>query len=203
MSGFAFPSTRTSWQHHHSSLSIRYTRSSNQKPVCPLTFPAPNKQHQAQCDTGVNISAMHNINGLHNTVDLEHPFLISSADYNVLAMMTLIRGTFVLPLSDGSTCNIPVYYFSSLADTIVSPQKSTSPVIQDCCYNVYCLIDLPGCCHILLSHLHDNDVSFIALQKSNALNATAGLMPNSYGPCVSCPATAPGLRAQMRGQPPL
>jgi hypothetical protein len=139
------------------------------QPSRPLSLPATNIQPQAPCDPGVNTSATNNINVLHDTFDLEHPFPISSADRTAPGMMASIHGNFVLPLSDGSTCDIQMYYFPSLADTIISPQKIASPVIQDPCYNVYCLIDLPGCCRILLSHSHENDESFIELQKINDL----------------------------------
>jgi hypothetical protein len=140
-----------------------------QQPARPLTLPAPNIQHQAQCDPGVNISATNIINILRDTVELEHQFLITSVDRTVPAMTSLVSGTFSLPLSDGSTCDIPMYYCTSLEDTIISPQHFTSPAIQDRRYNGYCLIDLPGCCLILLSYSNENDVFFISLQKSNGL----------------------------------
>jgi hypothetical protein len=58
-------------------------------------------------------------------------------------------------------------------------------------------IDMPGCCRILLSHSHDNDASFIALQNSNALYFVAGLAPGSSGPCVSRSATNPQLMSEL------
>jgi hypothetical protein len=90
-----------------------------------------------------------------------------------------------------------MYYCPSLADTIVSPQHFTSPVIQDRCYNEYCLIDLPGYCRILLSPSHDNDASFITLQKSNDLYTIAGYAPSSYEPHVSRLATKPQLLSEL------
>jgi hypothetical protein len=144
------------------------------QPYCPLPLPAPNIKHQAQCDQGVSIGATNEINVFCDTVALENPFPISSADRTAPAMMASVRGTFVLPLYDGSNCDIRMYYCPSLADTIVSPQHFTSSAIHDRRYNGYCLIDMPGCCHIILSHMNDNDASFIALQKSNDLYFIAG-----------------------------
>jgi hypothetical protein len=159
-------STRILWRHHPMSLSIRFK---GQQHASPLPLPAPNIRHQAQCDPGANISATNNILVLRDTVDLKTPFPISSADRTALTMTASILGMFVLPLSGGSTCDIPMYYCPSLADIIVSPQHFTSSAIADRRYNGYCLINMPGCCRILLSHLNDNDTSFTALNKSNDL----------------------------------
>jgi hypothetical protein len=63
---------------------------------------------------------MNTILVLRDTVDLKTPFPISSPDHTAPEMTASILGMFVLPLSDGSTCDIPMYYFTSLADTIVS-----------------------------------------------------------------------------------
>jgi hypothetical protein len=123
-----------------------------QQHASPLSLPAPNIRHQAQCDPGANISATNNILVLRDTIDLQTPFTISSADRTAPAMTASIFGMFVLPLSDGSTCDIPMYCCPSLADTIVSPQHFTSSAIADRRYNGYCLIDMLGCCRILLSH---------------------------------------------------
>jgi hypothetical protein len=101
----------------------------------PPPFPAPNILHQAQYDPGANISAMNNILVLRHTVDLKTPFPISSADRTAPAMTASILGIFVLSLSDRSTCDIPMYYCPSLADTIVSPQHFTSSAIADRRYN--------------------------------------------------------------------
>jgi hypothetical protein len=168
-----------------------------QKPARPFVFPAPNIQHQAQCDHGANISVMNNIKVFQNTVDLEHPFLISSDDRTALAMAASIHGTFVLPPLDGFTCDVPMYCCPSLADTIVSPEHFASPAIQDCCYNGYCLIDLPGYCHILLSYSHENDASSIALQKRNDLYFIAGSEPRSSGPRISHLATNPQPMSEL------
>jgi hypothetical protein len=73
-----------------------------------LTPPAPNTLHQAQCDPGANISATHEVALFYNTATLEHPFLISSADRKIMPTTATIKGTFVLPLSDGTTCNDPM-----------------------------------------------------------------------------------------------
>jgi hypothetical protein len=168
-----------------------------QQHASPLPLPAPNIRHQAQCDPGVNISATNNILVLRDTVDLKNPFPISSADLTAPAMTASILGMFVLPLSDGSTCDIPMYYFPSLADTIVSPQHLTSLAIADRRYNGYCLVNMPGCCRILLSHSNDNDTSFIALNKSNDLYFISGSTPDSLGSCVSRLATKPQLLSEL------
>jgi hypothetical protein len=90
-----------------------------------------------------------------------------------------------------------MYYCLSLGDTVISPQRFTSPTIQDHRYNGYCLIDLTGCCRILLSHLHDNDASFITLQKSNVLYFIAGFVPSSSGSHVSRLTTKPQLLSEL------
>jgi hypothetical protein len=54
-----------------------------------------------------------------------------------------------------------------------------------------------GCCFILLSHSHDNDASFIALQKINNMYFAAGLAPGSSGPRVSHLATNPQLLSEL------
>jgi hypothetical protein len=97
-----------------------------QQPSRPFLLHATNMQHQAHFEPGANISATDNINVLQDTVDLDKPFPISSANRTAPTMMASIRGTFVIPLLDGSVCDIPVYYLPSLADTIVLPQHFTS-----------------------------------------------------------------------------
>jgi hypothetical protein len=74
----------------------------------PLPFPAPNIQHQSQCDPGANDRSENNINVLYNIVDLEHPFPILSADHIAPEMTALIHDTFLLPLLDESTCHVPL-----------------------------------------------------------------------------------------------
>jgi hypothetical protein len=117
-----------------------------------MSLPAPKIRHQAQYDPGANVSATNNILILRDIVDLQAPFLISSANRTAPAMAALIFGMFVLPLSDRSTCDILMYYCPFIADTIVSPHHFTSSAIADRRYNGYCLIDMLGCCRILLSH---------------------------------------------------
>jgi hypothetical protein len=97
-----------------------------QQPARPLLLPPPNKQHQAQCDPGANISATNNINVLQDTVDIEKLFPILSAYHTAPDKMASIHGTFILLLSDGYKCDIPMYYWPSLADTIMSTQHFTS-----------------------------------------------------------------------------
>jgi hypothetical protein len=176
---------------------IVHTVHSIQQPALPLPQHVPNIQHQAQCDPGVNISTTNDINVLQDTIDLKNPFLISSANRTAPAMTASVRGTFVLPLSDGSTCDIPMYYCPSLDDTIVSPQHFTSSAIRDLQYNGYCIINMPGFCCILLLHSHDNVASFIVLQKSNNLYFVAGSSPGSSGPHVSRLATKPQLLSEL------
>jgi hypothetical protein len=110
---------------------IVHTVGSIHHPARPLSPPSPNIQHQVQCDPCANISVKNDINFLRDTVTLENPFLVSSADQNAPAMTAWVCGTFVLLLSDGYTCDIPMYYFPSLADTIMSPQHFTSSAIHD------------------------------------------------------------------------
>jgi hypothetical protein len=100
-----------------------------------------------------------------------------------------IRGIFFLPLLDGSTCYIPMYHCPSLEDTIVWPRHLTSSDNASRWYNGYCLINIPGCYWLLLSHKRDNYASFIFLNKSNALYFIAGPTPLSSGPSVSGLAT--------------
>jgi hypothetical protein len=84
---------------------IMHTVHRVQQPVHPLSLSASNIQHQAQCDPGENISVTNNINFVKDNVSLESPFPISSADQTAPAMMASVRGTFVLTLWDGSTCD--------------------------------------------------------------------------------------------------
>jgi hypothetical protein len=187
---------------HHNILAaspygIVHTVRHVQQHASPLRLPDPNVRHQAQCDPGANIRATNNILVLRDTVHLKTPFPISSADRTAPAMTALILGTFVLPLSIGSTCDIMMYYCPSLADTIVSPQHFMSSAIAARRYNGYCLIDMTGCYHILLSHSNDNDASFFSLNKSNNLYFISGSTPDSSGSRVSRLATKPQLLSEL------
>jgi hypothetical protein len=82
---------------------------------------------------------------------LEHPFPITSAHYIGMQMTATMKCNFVLPLSDGTTCNLPLCYGASLTYMSVSPHHFTSPVITDHIFNGYCIMYLPGCWHIVLS----------------------------------------------------
>jgi hypothetical protein len=168
-----------------------------QQHASPMPLPATNIRHQAQCDPGANISVTSNILVLRDTVDLQTPFPISSAHRTAPAMTALVIGIFFLPLSDGSTCDIPMYYCPSLADTIVSPQHCTSSAIADRRYNGYCLIDMPGLCRILLSHSNDNGTSFVALTKSKDLYFISGSTPASLGSRVSRLAAKPHILSEL------
>jgi hypothetical protein len=173
---------------------IVHTARNVKQHASPLSLPAPNIRHQAQCDPGVNISETNNILVLRDTVDLKTPFPISSSDRTAPAMTASILGMFVLPFSDGSTCDIPMYYCPSLADTIVSLHHFTSSAIVYCRYNGYCLINIPG---IILSHWNDNDTSCIALNKSKDLYFISGSTPDSLGSRVSRLATKPQLLSEL------
>jgi hypothetical protein len=194
MSGFAFPSQNILAA---SPYLIVHTICRIQQPARPLPPPDPNIQHQSQCDPGANISATNDINVLRDTVDLENQFRISSADRTAPAMMASVRGTFVLLLSDGSKCDIQMYYCPSLADTIIYPQHFTSSAISDSRHNGYCLIDMPGCRRILLSHTNDNGASLIALQKINNPYFVAGSAPGASVHRVSHLATKPQILSDL------
>jgi hypothetical protein len=71
-----------------------------------LPPPVSNILHLAQCDPGANIIATHYVDLLSDTVTLEHPFPISSSDRKNRPMAATIKGTFVLLLSDGTSCKI-------------------------------------------------------------------------------------------------
>jgi hypothetical protein len=162
-----------------------------------LPPPAPNILHQAQCDPGANISATHEVVRLSDMVTMEHLFPISSADRKGMPMTATIKGTFVLLISDGTTCNIPMYYCALLIDTIFSPQHFTSPAITDRLFNGYFLIDLPGCCHMLLSHSMSNDAEFIDRHKSNNIYFILGSGHSSTGSSISRLATKPQMSSEL------
>jgi hypothetical protein len=130
-------------------------------------------------------------------VDLNTPFLISSADRTAPEMTASIIGMFVLTLYDGSTCYIWMCYCPSLADVIVYPQHFTSSAIANRQYNGYCLINMPGCCPILLLHSNDNYTSFIALTKIKDLYFISGSTTDSSGSRVSWLATKPQLLSEL------
>jgi hypothetical protein len=162
-----------------------------------LSPPAPNILHQAQRDPGANISATHEVALLSDTVTLEHPFPISSADRKSMPMTATIKCTFILPLSDGTTCNIPMYYCASLTDMIVSPQHFTSPAITNRLFNGYCLVDLPGCFRILLSGSTSNAAAFIDLHKSNNIYFILGSRHSSTSSSISRLVTKPQMLSEL------
>jgi hypothetical protein len=90
-----------------------------------------------------------------------------------------------------------MYYCPYIADTIVSPQNFTSSAIAARQYNGYCLIDMLGCCRIILSHSNYNDTSFIALKNINDLYFISGSTPDSSGSHVSRLATKPQLLSEL------
>jgi hypothetical protein len=132
----------------------------------PVPLPVPNIQHQAQYDPGVNISTENNINVLRNSVELEHPFPIKSADRNVPAMTASIRGTFVLLLSDRSNCDIPMYIVHPWQ--IPSFLLSNSPVLPskiiDTMANVSLTFRVAAIfsCHIPVTTMHPSFPSRIS-----------------------------------------
>jgi hypothetical protein len=135
--------------------------------------PAPpnptNILHQAQCDPGANISVTNDISVLSTRVKLDNPFPFARADRTIPAMLAYVLGTYILRLSDGTTCNITMYFCPSLSDTIISPQHFTTMDASHQLFNGYCLIDLPGCCRVLLSRSDTSDAAFIDLHKCNTL----------------------------------
>jgi hypothetical protein len=72
------------------------------------------------------------------TVTLEHPFPISSADRKSMPMTANIKGSFFIPLSDDTAC---MDYCALLTYIIVLPYHFTIPVITDHLFNGYCIID--------------------------------------------------------------
>jgi hypothetical protein len=147
--------------------------------------------YQAQCDPVANISVTNEVAILSNTVTLEHPFPISSDDCKSMPMTATIKGTFVLQLSDGTMYKIPMYYYASPTDTIVLPHHFTSPAITDRHFNDCCLIDLPGCCHLLLPRSMSNDAAFIDVYKSKSRDQAAAL------PVAVSPASPPNLKCYL------
>jgi hypothetical protein len=163
--------------------------------------PAPpeplNILHQEKCDPGANISATNDITVLSNRVKLDIPFPVASADRTIPAMLAFVRGTYVLRLSDGTTCDIPMYVCPSLSDTIISPQPFTTMDASNRLFNGYCLIDLPGCCRVLLSRSDTRDAAFIDLHKSNNLYFIAGSASVSSGSLISRVTTKPQLLSEL------
>jgi hypothetical protein len=140
--------------------------------------------HQAQCDPGANISATNNITVLSNRVNLDNLFPVASADRTSPAMLASVLGTYILRLSYGTTCDIPMYFCPSLSDTIISPQHFTTMDASSRVFNRYCLIDLPGCCRVLLSRSDTRDAEFIDLQKCKLLYFISGSASVSSGSLI-------------------
>jgi hypothetical protein len=163
----------------------------------PAPSHPPNILHQAQCDPGANISAMNDISVLSNQVQLANPFPVASADRPSPAMLASVLGTYVLRLSDGTTCDIPMYLCPSLSDTIISPQHFTMTDNPKCLFNGYCLVDLPGCCRVLLSRSDTCDAVFIDLKKSNNLYFISGSASVSSGSIMSRITTKPQLLSEL------
>jgi hypothetical protein len=157
----------------------------------------PNILHQAQCDPGANISATNDITVLSNRVKLGNPFPVASADRTSPAMLASVLGTYVLRLSDGTTCDIPMYFCPSLLDTIISPQHVMTMGASNRVFNGYCLIDLPGCCWVLLSRSDTHDAAFIDLQKCNTLYFIAGSAFVSSGSLISGVTMKPQLLSEL------
>jgi hypothetical protein len=122
---------------------------------------------------------------------------IASADRTRPAMLASVLGTYVLRLSDGTTCDIPMYLCPSLSDTIISPQHFTRTDTINRLFNGYCLIDLSGCCRVLLSRSDTRDATFIDLQKSMNLYFLTGSASISYGSIVSRATTKPQLLSEL------
>jgi hypothetical protein len=157
----------------------------------------PNILHQAQCNHGANISATNDISVLSNRVKLDNPFPVASADRTSPAMLASVLGTYILRLSDGTTCDIPIYFCPSISDTIISPQHFTTMDASHQLFNGYCLIDLSGCCWVLLSRSDTRDAVFIDLQKCNNLYFIAGSASVSSGSLISRVITKPQLLSEF------
>jgi hypothetical protein len=168
-----------------------------QQYATPAPPDPPNILHQAQCDPGANISAINDITVLSNRVKLDNPFPVASADRTSPTMLASVLGTYILRLSDGTTCNIPMYFCPSLSDTIISPQHFTTMDASNHPFNGYCLIDLPGCCRVLLSRSDTRDAAFIDLQKSNNLYFIDGSASVSSGSLISRVTTKPQLLSEL------
>jgi hypothetical protein len=167
-----------------------------QQYATPAPPDPPNILHQAQYDPGANISATNDITVLSNRVKLDNPFPVASADRTSPAMLAPVLGTYILLLSDGTTCDIPMYFCPSLSDTIISPHHFTTMDASSRLFNGYCLIDLPGC-RVLLSRSDTRDAAFIDLQKCNNLYFIAGSASVSSGSLISCVITKPKLISEL------
>jgi hypothetical protein len=157
----------------------------------------PSILHQAQCDPGANISAMNEINVFSNRVQLDNTFPVASTDHTIPAPLASVHGTYVLRLSDGTTCDIPMYLCPSLSDTIISPQHFTTTDTTNRHFNGYCLIDLPGCCCVLLLRSDTRYAVFIGLKKSNNLYFLAGSTSMSSRSIMYCISTKPQLLSKL------
>jgi hypothetical protein len=131
----------------------------------------PNILHQAQCDPGANISATNDISVLSNRVKLDNPFPVASADRTSPAMLASVLGTYILRLSDGTTCDIPMYFCPSLSDTIISPQHLTT---MDASHQLFRLIsqDVVGFSFRVPTHVMPHSSTCI-----NATTCTLLLVP--------------------------
>jgi hypothetical protein len=153
--------------------------------------------YQAQCDPIANISAMNDITVLINRVQLANTFPVAIADCTSPAMLASVLSTYVLRLSDGTTCDIIMYLCPSLSDTIISPQHFTTTDTANRLFNGYYLIDLLGCYCVLLLRSDTRDVAFIDLHKSNNLYFLAGSASISSGSIVSRITMNPQLLSEL------
>jgi hypothetical protein len=112
-------------------------------------------------------------------------------------MLASVVGMYILRLSDGTTCDIPMYFCPSLSDTIISPQHFTTMDASNRLFNGYCLIDLPGCCRVLLSRSDTHDAAFIDLQKCNNLYFIVGSASVSSRSLISRVTTKPQLLSEL------
>jgi hypothetical protein len=140
---------------------------------------------------------MNDITVLSNRVKLDNPFPVASADRTSPALLVSVLGTYILRLSDGTTCDIPMYFCPSLSDTIISPQHFTTMDASNRLFNGYCLIDLPGCYRVLLSRSDTRDAAFIDLQKCNNLYFIAGSASVFSGSLLSHVTTKPQLLSEL------
>jgi hypothetical protein len=83
---------------------------------------------------------------------------------------------------------------------IISPQHFTNMDTPNRLFNRYCLIDLPGCCRILLSRSDTRDAVFVDLHKSNNLYFIAGSASVSSGSIMSRITMKPQLLSELLHQ---
>jgi hypothetical protein len=106
-------------------------------------------------------------------------------------MTASVRGTFVLPLYDGSTCDIPMYYCPSLSNSTLRVQPLLLVYTMDTVSST-CRVDVAFSCHIRMIMIHPS----LRCTKDD-LYFIAGSTPYSSGSHVSRLATKPQLLSEL------